>query len=179
MGPQHRGVFHRRLVMHFSRFTWRPLQIAVARGFAGEPVRFPGCRTIECWTFGRSGRSCPAEVPVHGESDRWHPEGRRGGGPDRGPGAEARHQPRDVFQLAVEVRGHERDRAQAAEGTRGGEREAETDVCRARAGERRHEESDHAQDEERDQAGGDEKGTWRGAEITPIRKHRVPLWRRR
>ena len=60
------------------------------------------------------------------------------GGPDRGPGAEAQHQPRDVFQLAVDVRGHERDRAQAAEGTRGGERDAETDVYRARAGERRH-----------------------------------------
>ena len=47
------------------------------------------------------------KVPVHGESDRWHPEGRRGGDPDRRPGAEARHQPRDVFQLAVEVLGHD------------------------------------------------------------------------
>ena len=27
-------------------------------------VRFPRCRTIECWTFGRSGRSRHAEVPI-------------------------------------------------------------------------------------------------------------------
>ncbi len=60
------------------------------------------------------------------------------GVPIAGPDAQARDQPRDVFQLAVEVRGHERRGIEAAEGTRSGEREAEADVCRARAGERRH-----------------------------------------
>ena len=52
-------------------------------------------------------------------------------------GAQARHQPGDLFQLAVEVRGHECLRAQAYEGTRIRERKAEADVRRTRPRERR------------------------------------------
>ena len=40
-------------------------------------------------------------------------------------------QSRDVFQLAVEVRGHERFGTEAFEGARDGERDAEADVCGA------------------------------------------------
>ena len=54
---------------------WRPvtLRAAVADGIRCDQayhwstsgsVRFPPCRTIECWTFGRSGRSRHAEVPI-------------------------------------------------------------------------------------------------------------------
>ena len=59
------------------------------KGLGGVPP-VPDHRMLDSRVLWRSRH---AEVPVHRESDRWHPEGRRGGSPDRRSGAQARECP--------------------------------------------------------------------------------------